>query len=60
MAAYEQDGEVAKRIAAVIPYYPFKGIPRFYDVSSSAILARAAWRRLPSNASQHTQDMQRS
>ena len=35
MAAYEQDGEVAKRIAAVIPYYPFKGIPRFYDVSST-------------------------
>ena len=29
---YEQDGEAAQRIAAVIPYYPFKGIPRFYDI----------------------------
>ena len=32
MAEYKQDGEAAKRIAAVIPYYPFKGIPRFYDI----------------------------
>jgi adenine phosphoribosyltransferase len=32
MADYQQDGEAAKRIAAVIPYYPFKGIPRFYDI----------------------------
>ena len=32
-AAYEQDGEAAKRIAAVIPYYPFKGIARFYDIT---------------------------
>lgn len=31
--SYEQDGEAAKRIAAVIPYYPFKGIPRFYDIT---------------------------
>lgn len=31
-AAYEQDGAVAKEIAAVVPYYPFKGIPRFYDI----------------------------
>ena len=30
---YQQDGEVAKRIAAVIPYYPYKGIPRFYDIN---------------------------
>ena len=29
MGEYEQDGEVAQRIAAVIPYYPYKGIPRF-------------------------------
>ena len=29
MCEYEQDGEVAQRIAAVIPYYPYKGIPRF-------------------------------
>ena len=53
MAAYEQDGEVAKRIAAVIPYYPFKGIPRFYDVSSSTALASAP-RRLFAVASRHT------
>ena len=31
--SYKQDGEVAKRIAAVIPYYPYKGIPRFYDIN---------------------------
>lgn len=31
-SAYEQDGEVAREIAAVVPYYPFKGIPRFYDI----------------------------
>eukprot|EP00746_Dinoflagellata_sp_MGD_P120238 gnl/MRDRNA2_/MRDRNA2_55851_c0_seq1.p1 gnl/MRDRNA2_/MRDRNA2_55851_c0~~gnl/MRDRNA2_/MRDRNA2_55851_c0_seq1.p1 ORF type:complete len:221 (-),score=46.15 gnl/MRDRNA2_/MRDRNA2_55851_c0_seq1:10-672(-) len=29
---YTPDGPVAKEIAAVIPYYPFKGIPRFYDI----------------------------
>jgi len=29
---YTQDGEVAKEIAAVTPYYPFKQIPRFYDI----------------------------
>jgi adenine phosphoribosyltransferase len=29
---YEQDGEIAKEIAAVVPYYPFKKIPRFYDI----------------------------
>jgi adenine phosphoribosyltransferase len=29
---YTQDGEVAKEIAAVTPYYPFKKIPRFYDI----------------------------
>lgn len=29
---YDQDGPEAKAIAAVIPYFPFKGIPRFYDV----------------------------
>ena len=33
MADYTQDGDVAKRIAAVIPYYPYKGIPRFYDIN---------------------------
>jgi adenine phosphoribosyltransferase len=29
---YEQDGPIAKEIAAVTPWYPFKGIPRFYDI----------------------------
>jgi hypothetical protein len=29
---YEQNGPEAQRIAAVIPYFPFKGIPRFYDI----------------------------
>ena len=30
---YKQDGEEAKRIASVIPYYPFHGVDRFYDIS---------------------------
>mmetsp|Transcript_15638 Transcript_15638/g.23114 ORF Transcript_15638/g.23114 Transcript_15638/m.23114 type:complete len:231 (-) Transcript_15638:224-916(-) len=29
---YEQDGEEAREIAKVIPYFPFKNIPRFYDI----------------------------
>lgn len=29
---YEQDGPEAKEIAQYLPYYPFKGIPRFYDI----------------------------
>jgi len=29
---YEPDGPIAKQIAAVTPYFPFKGIPRFYDI----------------------------
>jgi adenine phosphoribosyltransferase len=29
---YLQDGSEANDIAQVIPYYPFKGIPRFYDI----------------------------
>ena len=29
---YEPDGPIAKEIAAVTPYFPFKGIPRFYDI----------------------------
>ncbi|XRB04115.1 pribosyltran domain-containing protein [Pycnococcus provasolii] len=29
---YTQDGPLAREIAQVIPYFPFKGIPRFYDV----------------------------
>jgi adenine phosphoribosyltransferase len=31
-AVYEQDGEEAREIAKYLPYYPFKGIPRFYDI----------------------------
>ena len=30
---YRQDGPEARRIASVIPYYPFHGIERFYDIS---------------------------
>ena len=30
--AYTPDGPVAKRIASVTPYFPFKGIPKFYDI----------------------------
>jgi len=29
---YEQDGEEARSIAKYLPYFPFKGIPRFYDI----------------------------
>eukprot|EP00584_Thalassiosira_punctigera_P001333 CAMPEP_0172527944 /NCGR_PEP_ID=MMETSP1067-20121228/2481_1 /TAXON_ID=265564 ORGANISM="Thalassiosira punctigera, Strain Tpunct2005C2" /NCGR_SAMPLE_ID=MMETSP1067 /ASSEMBLY_ACC=CAM_ASM_000444 /LENGTH=219 /DNA_ID=CAMNT_0013311775 /DNA_START=215 /DNA_END=874 /DNA_ORIENTATION=+ len=29
---YAQDGEEARRIAQYLPYFPFKGIPRFYDI----------------------------
>ena len=29
---YTPDGPVAKRIASVTPYFPFKGIPKFYDI----------------------------
>ena len=29
---YEQDGEEARAIAKHLPYFPFKGIPRFYDI----------------------------
>ena len=31
-AEYEQDGPIARRIASVTPYFPFKGIDRFYDI----------------------------
>ena len=33
MEDFAQDGPEAQRIAAVIPYYPFHGVPRFYDIS---------------------------
>eukprot|EP00429_Kryptoperidinium_foliaceum_P023922 CAMPEP_0176135370 /NCGR_PEP_ID=MMETSP0120_2-20121206/68668_1 /TAXON_ID=160619 /ORGANISM="Kryptoperidinium foliaceum, Strain CCMP 1326" /LENGTH=170 /DNA_ID=CAMNT_0017471069 /DNA_START=108 /DNA_END=617 /DNA_ORIENTATION=- len=29
---YQQDGPEAKEIAQYLPYFPFKGIPRFYDI----------------------------
>ena len=29
---YEQDGVEAREIAQYIPYFPFKGIDRFYDI----------------------------
>lgn len=29
---YHQDGPVAKKIAKYIPFFPFKGIDRFYDI----------------------------
>ena len=29
---YERDGPEAREIAKSIPYYPFKGIQRFYDI----------------------------
>ena len=32
MAEYQQDGEAAREIAQYLPYFPFKGIPRFYDI----------------------------
>lgn len=32
MGKYEQDGPEAKEIAQYLPYFPFKGIPRFYDI----------------------------
>jgi hypothetical protein len=33
MTEYKQDGPEAARIASVIPWYPFHGVPRFYDIS---------------------------
>ncbi|GAX19605.1 adenine phosphoribosyltransferase [Fistulifera solaris] len=29
---YQQDGPEAREIAKYLPYFPFKGIPRFYDI----------------------------
>ena len=31
--SYQQDGPEAQRIASVIPFFPFKGVDRFYDIS---------------------------
>lgn len=33
LVEYTQDGPEAQRIASVIPYYPFHGVPRFYGTS---------------------------
>jgi len=30
--SYQQDGPEAREIAQYLPYFPFKGIPRFYDI----------------------------
>jgi adenine phosphoribosyltransferase len=29
---YKQDGPEAREIAKYLPYFPFKGIDRFYDI----------------------------
>ena len=31
-STYQQDGPEAKDISKYLPYFPFKGIPRFYDI----------------------------
>jgi hypothetical protein len=31
---YEQDGAAAREIAKYLPFFPFKGIPRFYDIGA--------------------------
>jgi len=31
-STYEQDGEAAREIAKFLPFFPFKGIDRFYDI----------------------------
>ena len=35
-AVYAPDGPEAQRIARTIPYYPFKGIERFYDIGGES------------------------
>jgi hypothetical protein len=32
LISYKQDGPEAQQIAQYLPYFPFKGIPRFYDI----------------------------
>ena len=34
---YAPDGPEAQRIAKTIPYYPFKGIDRFYDIGGERL-----------------------
>ena len=29
---YQQDGEAAREISKYLPFFPFKGIDRFYDI----------------------------
>lgn len=36
---YQQDGQEAREIAKYLPFFPFKGIPRFYDIGA----VRARW-----------------
>ena len=50
--AYTPDGPVAKRIASVTPYFPFKGIPKFYDclLYTSPSPRDATLPRMPSSA----------
>jgi len=47
---YEQDGEEAKEIAKYLPYFPFKGIPRFYDIGKQtcelSMMCVCVWRWL--------------
>lgn len=31
---YQQDGQEAREIAKYLPFFPFKGIPRFYDIGA--------------------------
>lgn len=40
-AKYTPDGPEAQRIARTIPYYPFKGIDRFYDIGGESPVAAA-------------------
>lgn len=37
---YAPDGPEAQRIARTIPYYPFKGIDRFYDIGGGSPWAK--------------------
>ena len=32
LTKYRQDGEEAREIAKYLPFFPFKGIHRFYDI----------------------------
>ena len=34
VSKYQQDGEAAREISKYLPFFPFKGIDRFYDIGS--------------------------